>query len=245
MLPEVRTLLDVQEIDKEILELTQQLNRYPVIWEEVKQKLAKRKEGLDRAEKNLDRHQKERRRIEQKLRIMSDDLRRLQTQQNALKTAREYDALNKQSEALKQKMAQLEEQGLDLINKDPATEAAVKDAGVEVTKAEELYKSEKVRIREQFNEKKARVAELEIAKKRVLAAAPPEAITLYERILKRHPGSAIAPVRSGSCAGCHFGLLPNDLVRLHREEKIVTCPNCDRILSEDENYVPAEQASAG
>lgn len=241
MLHDLKLLLEIQELDVEIIELNNQLAKYPVIWEEVKQQVAKDKETHERALKAHERHERERRRIEQKIRMFSEDLRRSQTKQQTVKTSKEYEALAKQIDTLKQKLSQLEEQGLELINKDEEVVNAIESTKDSYEKAQEFYKTEKERIRGQFNEKKTRIAELEKEKERLMGRVADKIASMYNRLTRQHPGSAAVPVRSGSCSGCHFGLLPNDLVKLHRGDSVIHCPNCNRILTEDEDYVPEEQ----
>jgi len=253
MHPDVKVLLDVQELDKEAIELNSALAQYPAIWEETKKKLQAKRDGIQRAEANLDRHQKERKRIEQKLRLFSDDLRKFEQQRQAIKTPKEYEAINKQVEGVKAKITQLEEQNLSLISRDEEVQNGVGLAKEEADKFEAFAKQEKERIRVQFNDKKARIANLESEKARVVAKIDPEVFALYERINKRHPGSAIVPVRSSgegvmrhsSCTGCHFSLLPNVVVLVHRGETIVQCPNCGRILAYDEDYVAMQESAVG
>ena len=244
MLSDVQTLLDIQEIDKEALELNTQLARYPVIWEEVKSRLAKKKQAVAQAVEAKDKHIKLRRQTEQKLRLFSDDLRRFQTQQGTVKTAKEYEAMNKQVEGIKEKVSLLEKSGLDLIGQDEKVDADIKSANEELKKVEGTYNSEKERIRVQFNEKKSRIAALEAEKQKIMQRVSPELSSVYDRINRRHPGSAIVPVRSGSCTGCHFSLLPNVLVDVHREEKPTFCPNCGRLMSHDETYTREEAGAA-
>jgi len=238
-------LLEVQELDKEIVELNSQLSKYPGIWEETKKNVVAKKTAIETAKEDYDKHHKERRRAEQKLRLFSDDLRRFQAQANLLKTAKEYEAINKQIEGTKQKMSQVEEQALALIGEDETMEKSVGVAEKVSSDFEAFAKKEKERIREQFAEKKARIAELEAEKKKLMKHVTPEIGAVYDRVMKRHPGSAVVTVRAGSCSGCHFSLLPNVLVNLHRGEKAVICPNCDRLLARDEDYNPsANEASA-
>jgi predicted nucleic acid-binding Zn-ribbon protein len=261
---DIRVLLDVQELDREAIELNAQLAKYPQIWEETKKVLAQKKAAIETAEKNRERHQKERRRTEQKLRLLADDHRKYSAQLATVKTSREYEAINKQIEQVKGRIAQAEEQGLALLNRDEAVESAASIAKAEYEKYAAFAANEKERIREQFNTKKARLAEVEAAKAARMKDVSAEMIATYERINRRHPGSAIVPVRSaheepgtkksktagkdavrpGACGGCHFGLLPDVLVQVRRDDRIVFCPNCGRILSEDENFVPAESHTA-
>ena len=242
MLADIRVLLEIQELDKEILELRSQLSKYPVIWEEVKTKLTQKKEAVEAARENREKHIKERRRVEARLRVFSDELRRSQTQQTAIQTSREYEAINKQIDATKKKIAQAEEQGLALIDKDDEMENSVTAAEAELKKLEELYSREKERIRDQFNEKKTHAEKLEKEKAKQLARVAPEYLQAYERVSRRYPGSALAAVHGASCSGCHWQLVPNQMVHLHTQAAITFCTNCNRILTEDEDYRPGEKS---
>jgi predicted nucleic acid-binding Zn-ribbon protein len=244
MHPEVAQLLEVQILDREAIELQEQLNRYPGVWEQIKKKVGGLKAALEKAEGELDRHQKERKRIEQRLRLYTEDLRRNQAQQSKIKTPREYEAISKQIELLKTRISQLEEQGMSLLTKDDEVAKAVDVAKEAMKKGEELYHSEKNRIRGQFNEKKQRLDEIAAERARMVKEISPEAMEHYERINKRHPGSAIASVRGGSCTGCNFQLLSGVRIAMHSSDEIKSCETCDRILSHDEDYVPVEQQSA-
>ena len=243
MYPEVQALLELQELDRERIELQDQLNQYPGIWEEVKSSLRARQEEYDRAEAAAANYQGDRRRIEQELRLSSEKLKKYQAQQMQVKTSKEFGAISNQIEALRKNIARLEEQGLELINREQeikdrkvATEASLHEAKTEA-------RTERERIRVQVNEKKKRLTALEKERGRVAGRVDGEALRLYERIRGRWPMDPVVSVRNGSCMGCHFAILPNALVALHKESAIEMCENCGRILSEDETYL-AERAEA-
>jgi hypothetical protein len=52
----------------------------------------------------------------------------------------------------------------------------------------------------------------------------------FEMIFDRRDGLAIVPARKQSCAGCHMNLSPQLYNLLQRDDRIHTCPNCNRIL---------------
>lgn len=243
MNPQIRTLLEIQELDKEVLELNRQLGLYPQIWEDVKKKLTGRKEAAEAAEKALEKHHKERKRVEQKLRILADDHRKFETQQRAVKTNREYEAINKQIDGVRTRIAQLEEQGLALLSRDEEVEKAIGTTREEAKKYEQFALTEKDRIRVQFNEKKGRLKDVEEARKQVLGRVDADLLVVYERVSKRHPGSAVVPVLQKSCGGCHFAIPSDVLVKVHEQTTKAFCPNCSRILSEDEDRQLPDQAA--
>lgn len=243
MLAEIKQLLTVQELDKEIIHLKETLNRYPKIWDNVKNKLAKAKETHSLASAAADKHQKDRKRLEQKLRLTTDELRRAQTQQNAVKTAKEYEAATKQLEHVKHQMEDIHRRAEALLEKEDEIQTAAADAEKALKELEELYKSEKKRIREQFNEKKSLQAKLEAQRGEEILKVSPATRQIYERTLVRYPGNCVVPVvnekvsgderGTNGCAGCYFEVLPEELVRIRQEHDIITCTNCGRLLYEE------------
>jgi predicted nucleic acid-binding Zn-ribbon protein len=63
----------------------------------------------------------------------------------------------------------------------------------------------------------------------VAATLSEEALTLFQRVAKLR-GAAVAEARDAMCQLCHMVLRPQMFVDLKRNEEIVQCPNCSRIL---------------
>ena len=243
MHPEVHSLLELQELDREMIELQEQLNRYPGIWEEVKEGLRAKQEEFDVAEAADRNYHGDRRRIEQDLRLSSEKLKKYQIQQMQVKTSKEYSAISNQIETLRKSITRLEEQGLDLINREQEIKDRKASTQEALTAAKAQARAERERIRVQVNDKKKRLGSLQSARTKKTNKVDDEVLVLYERIRSRWPADPVVSVRNGSCMGCHFAVLPNGLVAIHKETGIESCENCGRILSEDETYL-AERAEA-
>jgi len=52
----------------------------------------------------------------------------------------------------------------------------------------------------------------------------------YETIFVRRRGVAVVEVRAGSCLGCHMRVAPQLFNEIQRNQRVVSCPNCNRIL---------------
>jgi uncharacterized protein len=61
----------------------------------------------------------------------------------------------------------------------------------------------------------------------------------YELIFSRRGGVAVVEVRSGTCLGCHMHVPPQLFIQIQRNEQVLACPNCQRIL-----FWQAEQDAA-
>ena len=58
----------------------------------------------------------------------------------------------------------------------------------------------------------------------------PDLVQMYTRLLRIRGGLAVVAVENGSCCGCHVSLTPQHYNEVCRNEKILTCRNCTRIL---------------
>ena len=52
----------------------------------------------------------------------------------------------------------------------------------------------------------------------------------YEMIFSRRGGVAVVAVRGGTCQGCHMHVPPQLYNQLQRNEQLILCPNCQRML---------------
>src|SRR5690606_26627202 len=137
-----------------LYQLQEELNRYPSVWEDIKNRLKKKQDAWQKAVTTFEDRSAERRRIEQDLRISSEKLKQYQAQQMMVKTARELTALNNQMEGLKKSIARMEERAHELLNSDESLGEQLRTSEAEVRDYKEKAKSERERIRDQVNKKK-------------------------------------------------------------------------------------------
>ena len=52
----------------------------------------------------------------------------------------------------------------------------------------------------------------------------------YEMIFSRRGGVAVVAVRGGTCQGCHMHVPPQLFNQIQRNEQLILCPNCQRML---------------
>jgi predicted nucleic acid-binding Zn-ribbon protein len=77
---------------------------------------------------------------------------------------------------------------------------------------------------------RGRLSELQGARKGRSKDVESSLLQQYLRLLKSRAGLAVAPARDGSCEGCHVALTPQLYNEVRRNEEILTCERCGRIL---------------
>lgn len=246
MLPQMNILLEIQELDKERLTLNEQLRAYPILWDEIKKRHTQRKHEFDKATTANKEFTSSRNRLEQEIKVGRDLLKRYEGQVSLMRTQREVAALSTQIDQTKQRLSKFEEEHTRLMQREAQLREDEEKAKVAHEEVQREAKEERDRIKTQMRSKKERLADIEATRKKLLSKADKKMLVAYERLLQQWPGSAIVPARNGSCTGCHFAILPQKMVEIHREQSLAYCDNCRRIICEDEDYKPevAEAKSA-
>ena len=164
-------------------------------------------------------------------------------------THREYEILDKQiSEATDnenriRKELQKEEKNLsELKDIIESTEALIASTEAEYNELNESLEKE-------LSGKKKRLAELEEMEASMSEGIDPETVFKFQRIIQRNKEGIVA-VRGSVCTGCHMILPAQFADEVHRDEKILFCPYCSRILyyeeadENEESYIPTEVAGS-
>jgi hypothetical protein len=111
-------------------------------------------------------------------------------------------------------------------------ERRVKRVDAELKEAEQGIAVEKKQIEVQYGEKKKKVDALTAERTQIAAKVPEDLLDLYNRISRKHPGSALSEVRTEQCRGCGMRVLPHTIQVLTTEvnEEVFRCETCGRIL---------------
>jgi len=134
---------------------------------------------------------------------------------------REEDRLLEQMEEAETLAAQLK-----------AAEAALKTGQADVARSRQQMDAEKAAAEQELAKTTAKRSEVASA----VSAAP---LALFERISKHRKGLAMSEARDGLCTQCHVRLRPQVYNELRRNESVMQCDSCSRILY----YVPPPVAA--
>lgn len=230
---DIEVLKLVQVLDREIYDLGQELESIPVQLRGCEQVLesakAKAKE-LEKQHKDFQLKQKEK---EGELAQKEEQVKKLQGQLSQVKTNKEYSAMQQEINSVKADNSLLEEAILRLMD-DVEISAKELSAGREIQKQEEKNfenKKSEFKIREADCHK--RISELQGKKKEMMSQVSPQTDLLYEKILAKKNGAALARVDGENCSSCHILLRPQIQNEIKLRENIVVCENCTRILYEE------------
>jgi predicted nucleic acid-binding Zn-ribbon protein len=146
--------------------------------------------------------------------------------------AREVTALQHEMDSLARRQGDLEDQELELMERQEAADAALTAAreGQEKARAE-LERAEQLR-----DDALADIADgttrHEAARAEVVTKISAPLLSLYDRIRSQTGSTGAAMLRARACQGCRLELYGNELAAVRNADphEVVRCENCGRIL---------------
>jgi predicted nucleic acid-binding Zn-ribbon protein len=79
-------------------------------------------------------------------------------------------------------------------------------------------------------ELKASLDRMAVERVELVRLVNPQALAIFELVSSRRNGVAVAEARNGICTICHVRLRPQVFNTVRRNEDIVQCDSCQRIL---------------
>ena len=230
MLEELERLVELQRIDSEIAELEAAAAAIPGQLRTRQEKFLKAKAALEAATTEVDRMQKLRRQKDRELEDVNSQLKKRQSRLFEIKTNQEYTAVLKEIEGLKERISTLEEEILLFLDQIEASAKVLAQEQEMVGSKEAEFLREQQQKEAELRDLQGRLSALQGARKGHSKGVESSLLQQYLRLLKSRAGLAVAEARNGSCGGCHVALTPQLYNEVRRNEEILTCERCGRIL---------------
>lgn len=230
MREQLKLLVRLQQIDIRVHQLKKEKSKIPGMVEEVKGPYRKCAGELEESRKDLAALEREKRDKETKLKDDAALLERLKGRLAEIKTNKEYFAHLKEVETVEKEIKGLEDEVLALMEKIEV--ATARTATVESRFKEEKSKleAETKKIEKSFAAVDQDLAELGRQREKDSALISPEVFETYDRLVSRYAGLAVVEAVNYSCMGCHMNLPPQVFNNVRRNDSLIICDHCYRIL---------------
>ncbi len=234
MLPSIQALLVLQDRDRRLRSLAEDLAKIPKDETRAKDRLAGDTAAVAKAKEALQANEIEIKKVELDVGTRKTTIVRLKTQQFETRKNDEFTALGNEIVRYENEVDGLETKELELMERADALRATLTEAEAALAKTKKLVDEDLVMLAERKKRLEAESAEVQAERDRLAADAPPAQLPLYERLLKIKNGVAIVPVTAGKCSGCHIKLVASTLVKVKSGAEGVQCESCGRLLYDGE-----------
>jgi predicted nucleic acid-binding Zn-ribbon protein len=222
-------ILELQRLDAQIARLEAEARAIPPAIQALESAVNDAKVAADAAQADADRIHKQRRTKELELEDAGLGTRKKQGRLYEIKTNEEYSAVLKEIEVLKQTASRLETEILELLEAADGAAKAVAESQRRLQTAAGVRDRERALKETQLLGLQRELATLEQARTAEASRLDRDLLQQYTRLL-RSRGVAVVAVAEGSCTGCGIALTPQTSVEIRRNDRMFTCPACNRIL---------------
>ena len=157
---------------------------------------------------------------------MKDRRMRLQR----IRSEKELQATQREIDHLKERIAQLEEAELQVLEETETLGAKLSASESSLREGERVLEQERATL---IARESTLVQEIDrdgAARMEIAQKLDEELRRRYELLFSRRGGMAVVAVRNGTCQGCHMHVPPQLFNQILKGERVLDCPNCQRIL---------------
>ena len=185
--------------------------------------------------------QEKRRADEKEVSTVQARLAKYKDQLLELKTNREYTAMLHEIETAQNDIKGREDRILEIMMESDELNAEVKKTEAELKTAEKEVASERALLEKEVVQLQAELDMTASARAALVAQIERSALAIFETTAKGRKGVAVAEARNGLCTICHVRLRPQVFNEVLKNESIIQCDSCRRILYFARENAPATQ----
>ena len=230
MHPDLQHLIHLQELDVAAERDRRRIADIPAIQQALDVRLAAAAAAVEAAKQALHANQAVRREIDKDLAAVQGRLSKFKNQLMEVKTNKEYQAMQKEMAVAEEEISAQETRMLERMEEGDALTRDLKAAEAALRTEQASVTAEKAELDQ---EREAAERDLERAlteRATVTSQMSREALALFERVAHGRKGVAVAEARDGLCTVCHVRLRPQMFNDVRRNDSLIQCESCTRIL---------------
>ena len=226
----IEKLLVLQDRDRKLLRVTQELAHIGPERESLKAKAASTQTALDAAKLSVKKIESERKQRDLEIEGKKAQIEKYLNQQLLTRKNEEYKALTHEIEMAKEVIFKIEDAEIFLMEQAEVAQKNVATATVEAAAAKKLVDDQIGLLNQREENLKKEFAELTASREQLASAVDDSTRSRYERLFKSKGENVVVTVEHSACGGCHMKLPTQIVTNTRAQGELVTCPNCGRIL---------------
>ncbi|MBU1753122.1 hypothetical protein KKG56_04605 [bacterium] len=230
MVPELRALIEIQQIDVVIREietanliLNKQLERE-------KEEIAKKKIALQKIVERKDVLQKDLRHNERMLQQTEQNIEGFEKKIYQVKSQKELEAVDHEIAKARKEKSSMEDILLTLILEIEEISKTSFEQEKELKKETEDFNCRSQKIESNININTQKLSETNAKKQEIITTIEPSLLANYERLREGRNNLAVVQVEGGMCSGCFIALPPQQINEIKMSNSIIRCNSCARML---------------
>jgi uncharacterized protein len=147
-----------------------------------------------------------------------------------VKTNREYTAMLHEIETAQNDIRTREDRILEIMLESDDLNAGIKKSEAELKVAEKEIASERALLDAEMSSLQAEIERTTAERGKLVADIDHRVLSIFEATARGRKGVAVAEAKDGLCTICHVRLRPQVFNEVRKNEAIIHCDSCRRIL---------------
>lgn len=235
MREQLELLWELQKIDHELKNIKEDRDRFPKEIKKLDERGNLEKEKIQKEREKIELLEKERRQKENLLMMEQEKIKKAQGKMFEIKTNREYQALLNEIEAIKESNSKVEEEILQVMDEIDELKKRLAKREKELAITLEKIEEEKKRLEDKIIQDDLILKRHLERREAIIKQLDSNLFNLYNMLKEKRQGLGVVSVRDETCLGCFVHIPPQMYIEVQRNNELIRCPNCNRILYWDGN----------
>ncbi len=241
MKEQIFLLIKLQNADSEIEGIKSRKRDLPEQKEALADKLKIFEDAVEEGTKRLDDSNKTHRERESHLKNGTENVKKTKSKLLEVKTNKEYEATLKEIDSINMKNSQIEDEIIYILDDIENTRKNLKIKESELADYRTIYDRKTEKIETELNSIDSVLDKMMKKYDKIREKVNLSLLKKYDILKERRNGYAVAPVWKEVCEGCHMNIPPQMYNELQKPEKLILCPNCNRIIYWESREISDEQ----
>lgn len=230
MNPDLTRLIRLQQLESAADEARRKIADHPARTQALDARLQSARDLVSGIKARLTAAGDKRRAEEKEVAGVQTRLAKYKDQLLEVKTNREYTAMLHEIETAQNDIRTREDRILEIMMETDELNATMKKAEAELKIAEKEIAAERAVLDTEMAGLQAEIDKTTTEREKVVADMDRRVLSIFETTAKGRKGVAVAEAKDGLCTICHVRLRPQVFNEVRKNEAIIQCDSCRRIL---------------
>lgn len=223
-------LIELQQIDRQILEKKRMISEIPSQITKEELPLKDLQKAFDTKKQKKDFLEKKRRDKEREIEDINEKIKKIKSRISEIKTNKEYQAHLKEIETAERERYAIEDDILVLMEEidNSSKEILLEDKKLQDKKKE--IQGIKKKLEDEIADAEKEILPLKEARSKIVDTIDNDIYSQYILLFEISNAIAVTEAKEEICQGCNMNIPPQLFVEIKKNEKIIQCPQCRRIL---------------
>ena len=223
-------LIRLQQLETAADEARRKIADYPARTQALDARLQAARDVLGGIQARLAAAADKRRAEEKEVTGVQTRLAKYKDQLLEVKTNREYTAMLHEIETAQNDIRTREDRILEVMMESDELNASLKTSEAELKAAEKAVAAERAVLDAERTGLQAEIDKTTVEREKLVGDIDRHVLAIFETTAKSRKGVAVAEARDGLCTICHVRLRPQVFNEVRKNESIIQCDSCRRIL---------------